>query len=136
MTTTAGQLVQQAKARIRSLTPDQVDLHRLDPRTVLVDIREPEELDEQGLIAGAYHIPRGLLEFCADPASPMHRPELDPERLTILYCAAGARSALAARTLGELGYRQAAHLDGGIQAWKQAGLPVVGLKAGRSAHIR
>lgn len=74
-------------------------------------------------------MPRGLLEFWADPASPTHRPQFDPTRPTILYCAAGSRSALAAEALQGLGYSDVAHLDGGIQAWKRAGLPVAGLKS-------
>jgi rhodanese-related sulfurtransferase len=64
-----------------------------------------------------------MLEFWADPASPYHRPEFDPARRTVLYCASGGRSALAARTLQSLGYVDVAHLDGGIKSWKQAGHP-------------
>lgn len=126
---TASDMVRAARARIRNLTPAQVEAHLIEDRSILVDVREPEELDEHGLIAGAFHAPRGLLEFWADPQSPVHRPELDPGRHTILYCAAGSRSALAAAALQELGYRDVSHLDGGIEAWKQAGLPVVGLKS-------
>ena len=127
-TTTAAAMVAAASASVRALSAAQVEAHLLAGTCRLVDIREPEELDEQGLIAGAYHVPRGLLEFWADPTHPLHRPELDPSRTTILYCAAGMRSALAARTLQELGYADVAHLDGGIAAWTRAGLPVVGLK--------
>lgn len=127
MSTTISELVTTARTRIRNLTPAEVEAHVIAGEAVVVDLREPEELDEHGLIAGAYHVPRGLLEFWADPASPMHRPHLDPERTTILYCAAGSRSALAVETLQALGYRDVAHLEGGIQAWKQAGLPVAGL---------
>lgn len=128
MGTTAAMMVADATARIQTLTAAQVEAHVLGGACQLVDVREPEELDEQGLIAGAHHVPRGLLEFWADPANPLHRPTLDPTRTTILYCAVGSRSALAARTLQEIGYADVAHLGGGIAAWKQAGLPVVGLK--------
>lgn len=127
MTATAQQLVNRARARVPALTPVEVEAHLLARDAVVVDIREPEELDEHGRLPDALHVPRGLLEFGADPASPQHRPELDPARLTIVYCAAGNRSALAAETLQFLGYREVAHLDGGIAAWKRAGLPVVGL---------
>lgn len=127
MTTTSATMVTEARSRIRNLTPAQVEAHLLARDAVLIDIREPEELDDQGLIAGAVHAPRGLLEFWADPTSPAHRPDFDPARRTILYCTAGSRSALATDTLQRLGYVDVAHLEGGIQAWKQAGLPVAGL---------
>lgn len=128
MSTTVQDMVAAAKLRIHNLTPAQVEA-RLHQGAVLVDIREREELDEHGRIECSVHAPRGLLEFWADPDSPVHRPDLDPARTTIVYCAAGSRSALAVETLERLGYRDVAHLDGGIQAWKQAGLPVAGLEA-------
>lgn len=127
MDTTVRQLVDGAAARIHHLSPIRVEAHLLARDAVLLDVREAEELDEHGWIAGALHVPRGLLEFRADPTGPMHEPELDPRRLAIAYCAAGHRSALAAASLAALGYRHAAHLDGGIAAWKRAGLPVAGL---------
>ena len=133
-TTTAADMVATAAGHVRTLTAAEVEAHVLTEACQLIDVREPEELDEQGLIAGAFHVPRGLLEFWADPASPMHRPELDPSRTTILYSAGGSRSALAARTLEDLGYGDVAHLGGGIAAWARAGLPVVGLKAWHVHH--
>ena len=78
-TTTAATMVADARARVRGLTPAALEAHLLAGECRLVDIREPEELDEQGLIAGAHHVPRGLLEFWADPTRPLHRPELDPQ---------------------------------------------------------
>jgi rhodanese-related sulfurtransferase len=127
MAATARQMVDSATSRIRNLMPIEVEAHLLAQDAVLVDVREPEELEEHGRIVGAVHAPRGLLEFWADPASPLHRPELDPASRTIVYCDAGSRSALAVETLETLGYRDVAHLDGGIAAWKRAGLPVAGL---------
>jgi rhodanese-related sulfurtransferase len=67
-----------------------------------------------------------MLEFYADPTSAYHRPEFDPERRTILYCASGGRSALATEALQALGYTRIAHLDGGLKAWREAGLQVAG----------
>lgn len=90
-----------------------------------MDLREPGELEDTGVIRGAVHAPRGMLEFWADPTSPYHRSEFDPERRTLLYCASGGRSALATVTLQELGYRDVAHLDGGIKAWTDAGRSTV-----------
>jgi rhodanese-related sulfurtransferase len=124
MSTTAAALVAEAKANVENLTPDQVSAQATGD-AVVVDLREPAELDNDGMIAGAIHAPRGMLEFWADPSSPYHRAELDPTRRTILYCASGGRSALAAGVLARLGYTDVAHLDGGIKAWKQAGYPVV-----------
>jgi rhodanese-related sulfurtransferase len=75
----------------------------------------------EGAIPGAVHAPRGMLEFYADPTSPYHRPEFDPDGRVILYSASGGRSALAAATLQALGYTRVAYLDGGINAWVAAG---------------
>lgn len=122
---TASQMVAEARARISNLTVEQVAGEIATGNVVLVDLREPGELAEQGAIAGAVHAPRGMLEFYADPASPYHRSELDPSARTILYCASGGRSALACDLLRQLGYAEVAHLDGGLKAWKAADRPVV-----------
>lgn len=129
MCITVEEMVRNARTRIRNVSPAQVEAYVLGGESLIVDLREADELTEHGLIAGAHHVPRGLLEFWADPASPTHRPAFEPTRSTILYCAAGSRSALAAETLQALGYRDVAHLEGGIAAWKQAGFPVAGLAA-------
>ena len=91
---------------------------------LLVDVREPEERAQNGAIPNAVHAARGMLELYADPTSPYHRPEFDPARRTILYCAAGSRSVLAADALQQLGYTNVAHLDGGFKGWKEGGQPV------------
>lgn len=119
---TAAQLVAEAKARIDNLTPDEVQAE-LEQGAVLVDVREAAER-AQCAIAGSLHIPRGMLEFKADPASPAHPAALDPQRRVILHCASGGRSALAGATLKQLGYTNVAHLDGGMKAWLAAGKPV------------
>lgn len=124
MTTTATELVSRAKTQIQNLTPEQVT-EEIAAGALVVDLREPGELANDGMIEGALHAPRGMLEFWADPSSPYHRPEFDPRRRTVLYCASGGRSALAAVTLGQFGYTDVAHLDGGIKGWLQAGCPVV-----------
>ena len=124
MSATAAELVAQAKSEIQNLTPEQVSQDAA-AGAVLIDLREPAELRLEGMIEGAVQAPRGMLEFWADPASPYHRPEFDPGRRTVLYCASGGRSALAVRTLARLGYADIGHLDGGFKAWKQAGHPTV-----------
>jgi rhodanese-related sulfurtransferase len=123
-TRTAAQLVAAAKTRIENLTPLQVAAELAAGRPLLVDLREPEERAQHGIIPGAVAAPRGMLEFYADPASPYHRAGFDPEQRTILYCASGGRSALAAEALGQLGYRSVAHLDGGFKAWSADGRDV------------
>ncbi len=90
------------------------------PETVLVDVRESEELAKTGRIAGAVHVPRGVLEFQADPASPTHKAELGGGRSLILYCASGNRSALAAKALQEMGLGPVAHVAGGFAALEKA----------------
>lgn len=121
-TQTAPQLVQEAKRQIENLSPDQVQAE-LAAGATLVDIRDAPER-AQGCIAGAVHASRGMLEFYADPSSPAHKPELDPQRRVILHCASGGRSALAVLSLRALGYVDVAHLDGGIKAWQAEGKPI------------
>ncbi|MEO7101947.1 MAG: rhodanese-like domain-containing protein [Gemmatimonadaceae bacterium] len=120
---TATQLVQDAKSRIENLTPDQVQAEIAAGNVTLVDIRDAPELSS-GTIAGAVHASRGMLEFYADPSSPYHKAELNPDGRVILYCASGGRSALAILALRELGYTNVAHLDGGFKAWQAAGKPI------------
>ena len=122
--TTAAAMVAEAKQRVENLTVDQVAAEMANRETLLVDLREIVERAQHGMIPGAIHAPRGMLEFYADPTSPYHRPEFDPSRRMILHCAWGGRSALAAVMLQELGYTRVAHLAGGLKAWKAAGRPV------------
>jgi rhodanese-related sulfurtransferase len=128
MTTTVSHLVSEAKQRVQNLTVDQVSQELERGEALVVDLREPEERAQQGVISGAVFAPRGMLEFWADPTSPYHRAEFDPNRRIILHCASGGRSALAADTLRELGYTNVAHLDGGLKAWKEAGQSVEGVQ--------
>jgi len=120
---TAAQLVRDAKERIENLTPEEFEAELVAGHALVVDIREPDE-HQSGAIPGAVRAPRGMLEFYADPTSPYHRNEFDPERRTILYCASGGRSALAVESLKQLGFRNVAHLDGGIKAWTASGRTV------------
>lgn len=120
----AAQLVKEAKQGIENLNPLQVQQELLKGNTVLIDIRESEELTQNGKIESAVHAPRGMIEFYADPSLPYHKPEFDKSKRIILQCASGGRSALATQTLKKMGYTNVAHLDGGLKAWKEAGLPV------------
>jgi rhodanese-related sulfurtransferase len=117
-------MVAEAKGRIQNLTPEDVASELATSEVVLVDIREPEERMASGAIPGAIHAPRGMLEFYADATSPYHRPEFETDRRIILYCASGGRSALAADAIQQLGFTNAAPLDGGFKAWAAAQHPV------------
>ena len=119
----AADLVAEAKGKIENLSPDAVEAELASGDAVLVDIRDSEE-QANGRIDGAIHISRGMLEFRADTTSPYHDEHLDPSKRVILHCASGGRSALAAATLKEMGYDRVAHLDGGLNAWKEAGKPL------------
>ncbi len=121
---TAGELVAEAKGRIDNLSVDQVAGEMESGNATLIDLREPNELADNGRIPGSVHAPRGMLEFYADPTTPYHRPEFNPNNRIILHCASGGRSALAADTLKQMGYTNVAHLDGGMNAWKESGQPV------------
>ena len=118
---TAAELVAEAKQRVENLSVDQVAQELEGGDVLLVDLREPVERAQHGIIPEAVSAPRGMLEFWADPTSSYHRPEFDPGRRLVLHCASGGRSALAADTLQQMGYRNVAHLDGGLNAWKAAG---------------
>lgn len=116
-------LVTEAKTRVENLDVDSVDKELADG-VLLVDLREPGELADAGHIPGSVHVPRGMLEFRADPTSTYHQEGFDPERRIILQCATGGRSALAAAALQDMGYNNVAHLDGGFKAWAEAGRPI------------
>jgi rhodanese-related sulfurtransferase len=88
---------------------------------LFVDVRDGAELAKHGKIPGAVHAPRAFLEFYADPASPSHKPELASGKRLVVYCGSGARSALAAKTLKDMGIEKVANMLGGFGAWQQEG---------------
>jgi len=90
---------------------------------VIVDVRDTPEVAQSGKVAGAVHIPRGMLEFRADPETPYHDPNLAKDKAVILYCASGGRSALSGQTLKELGYAEVYNV-GSFKEWTEAGGPV------------
>lgn len=87
---------------------------------LIVDVREPPELEASGKVAGAINVPRGMLQFRADPKSPHYEPRFDPSKTVILYCASGVRSALGGKVLKDLGYEKVFNL-GGFSDWAGAG---------------
>lgn len=122
---TTKDLIADAKREIENLTPQQVQDELAKGNVILIDVRESEELKQNGRIECAVHAPRGMLEFYADPTMPYYKPEFDKSKRIILHCASGGRSALAAITLKEMGFTNVAHLDGGLKAWKDSGKPVI-----------
>ena len=101
---------------------DAVNRH-ISGDVVFVDVRESDER-AKGTIPQSVHAPRGFLEFIADPEGPMHDPAISPDKLLVLYCGAGGRSALAAKTLHEMGFPKVCSLVGGLSAWQAAGGPL------------
>lgn len=95
-----------------------------DPDVVFIDIRDVRELERDGMIPGAFHAPRGMLEFWVDPDSPYFKPVFGEDRRFLLYCASAWRSALSAKTLQDMGLPFVCHLEGGFKAWKDSGGPV------------
>jgi rhodanese-related sulfurtransferase len=88
---------------------------------VFVDLRDPRELEREGKIPGAFHCPRGMLEFWVDPDSPYHKPVFASGKQFVFYCASAWRSALSTKTVQDMGLPKVSHLTGGFNAWKQAG---------------
>lgn len=100
-------------------------LHLLGVEGVtFVDLRDPRELERDGMIPGAFHCPRGMLEFWIDPESPYAKPQFQSGDRIIFYCASGWRSALSARTAIEMGLENVSHIEDGFTGWKKAGGPV------------
>ncbi len=118
-------MVDEAMAVITTYSVDDArDLHGRDD-VLFVDLRDPRELEREGVIPGAFHAPRGMLEFWVDPESPYHKPVFsEPGKRYVLFCAGGWRSALSTRTLQQMGLEEVGHIEGGFGAWKAAGAPV------------
>lgn len=117
-------LCAEAEAEIETLDiAEAIALHGRDD-VRFVDIRDIRELDREGRVPGAYHCPRGMLEFWVDPESPYHKPLFAEDCKFVFFCAGGLRSALAAKTVVDMGLNPVAHIAGGFARWKEAGGPV------------
>lgn len=117
-------LVAEANAVTRQIPlADALDMHQRDD-VVFIDIRDVREIAKTGRIAGARHVPRGMLEFWIDPESPYYKDFFGEDKTFVFYCAASWRSALSARTAQEMGLAPVAHIDGGFNAWRDAGGPI------------
>ena len=120
-------LVAEANATIETLSVSDAQALLGQDDVVLVDLRDPRELEREGKMPGAFHCPRGMLEFWIDPESPYHKPVFAQDKRFVFFCGGGWRSALAAKAAQEMGLKPVAHLDGGFAAWKKAGAPVESL---------
>lgn len=128
-------LVDEAMAQVTTYSVAEVQAKLGDPQVQIVDIRDVRELEREGTVPGALLAPRGMLEFWVDPASPYFKPVFGDEgKQFILFCGAGWRSALATRTLQDMGMTNVAHIDGGFAEWKKQGAPVETLEAHKQAH--
>jgi len=117
-------LLKQAAAQIKTYSVEEARARLGDPKVQFVDLREVRELEREGVIPGAFHAPRGMLEFWIDPDSPYFKPVFGEAREFIFFCAAGWRSALATKTAQDMGLAPVADIAGGFGAWKAAGAPV------------
>ena len=127
-------LVDEAMAQVTTYSVEQIRSRAdSDPTLQLVDIRDVRELQAEGTVPGAYHAPRCMLEFWVDPESPYHKKIFaDESKEFVLFCGAGWRSALAAKTLQDMGMTNVAHIEGGFGKWVQQGGPTETLEERRA----
>ena len=124
MKITARQLVESANAEVTTLpVADAVALVD-SPDHLFVDLRDVRELTREGTVPGAFHAPRGMLEFWVDPDSPYFKDEFATPKTFVFFCQSGWRSALATKAVQDMGLEPVAHVDGGFRAWVDAGGPV------------
>jgi rhodanese-related sulfurtransferase len=112
-------LVAAANAVVPRITPDEAR-QKIDSGALVVDVRDAAEVDKSGKVAGAVHVPRGMLEFRADPETPYYDKNFEKGRPVILYCASGGRAALSGQALKEMGYDDVHNL-GGFNDWAESG---------------
>ncbi|MBY0610904.1 MAG: rhodanese-like domain-containing protein [Beijerinckiaceae bacterium] len=117
-------LLAEAEREITTLSAEEaIDLHRKG-KVQFIDLRDPRELEREGRMPGAFHCPRGMLEFWIDPESPYAKPVFQQDTTYVFFCAGGWRSALSAKTAQDMGLKPVAHIAGGFGAWKTAQGPV------------
>ena len=119
-------LVREALQEIKTITPDEALKLSKENKCNLIDIRDIRELEKQGRIENSQHIPRGMLEFWMDPESPYFKDgKIDINKEMVLFCAGGLRSALAAKSLKEMGFENVSHIDGGFGAIRQSKFKII-----------
>ena len=120
MPTTLKEMMAAARAAVPMIAPEEAVALLAQGKAVIVDVRDGTEVQASGKVKGALHVPRGFLEFKADPESPMYEPSFQKDKTIIVYCGSGGRSALAGKTLNDLGYADVRNL-GGFQDWIMSG---------------
>ena len=119
-------LVSEALSKVKTITADEALKLSNEDKCTLIDIREKGELDKTGRIKNSNHIPRGMLEFWLDPEGPYFKSgKIDMNKEMVLFCAGGLRSALAAKSLKEMGFEKISHIDGGFAAISQSDFKIV-----------
>ena len=124
--TSSAELVKKALSEIKTISTDEAHSKMKVDKSNLIDIRDIRELQNEGKVEGAVHIPRGMLEFWLDPESAYFKQgKLDLDKEMVLFCAGGLRSALAAKSLKDMGFEKVSHIDGGFGAIKQSKFKIV-----------
>ena len=122
--TPVKELVRRAEEEIETWSVEDAKAKLNDPSVQFVDIRDIRELGKLGTIPGAFHAPRGMLEFWVDPDSPYAKPIFQEDKTFLLFCGSGWRSALSVKTLQDMGFNNVAHIGGGFSAWSKADGPI------------
>ncbi len=117
-------LLEDANKEITTISAKDAVAKHGDPNTVFVDLRDPRELQREGVVPDSFHAPRGMLEFWIDPESPYHKEIFASGKSFVFYCASGWRSALATQVAQRMGLSPVSHISGGFNAWREAGGPV------------
>jgi rhodanese-related sulfurtransferase len=117
-------LMAAAEAQVSHVTAEDAVKMLGRPGVVIVDIRDPREIQREGRIPGSFHAPRGMLEFWVDPESPYHKQIFAEDKTFVIHCASGWRSLLATEVLQRMGLKPVLNMQGGFTAWKDAGGPV------------
>lgn len=123
ITTSVAQLIDAARRDIEEIEAASALKLFGQEGVQFVDIRDPRELERDGRVPGAFHCPRGMLEFWIDPASPYHKPQFNQAKKYVFFCAGGLRSVLATKIAQDMGLKPVAHIVGGYKAWREAGGP-------------
>ena len=122
--TSSAELVSKALKEIKTITTDEAHTRMTEGKSNIIDIRDIRELQKEGRIENSKHMPRGMLEFWLDPKSPYSK-DIDNSKEIVLFCAAGGRSALAAKTLKEMGFNKVSHVEGGFGNMSNSGFKVI-----------
>jgi rhodanese-related sulfurtransferase len=117
-------MLAEANATVKTLNLEEARALLGRGDVLFVDLRDPRELAREGRIPGAFHCPRGMLEFWIDPASPYAKPQFQQDKTFVFFCAGGLRSALSAAVAQKMGLAPVAHVEGGFSAWTKAGAPI------------